>query len=455
MSFTVLVSFLLTFIFVRIYVILGTIGIIDDPNLYIKGYHIHHLNYGIVTLAFAGILALFFQNKKNRLKIGAIYGIGLALTFDEFGMWLKLEDDYWTRLSYDAVVVISIILASMVYIPSFWYKIIRHMRSNVDRIKNVSKKENSKLRLKSRFGFLKNSLGLPKSVENLELSFLFQTIAVFLITSFLSLATANNMITGEVIYTSQPVQPIYVPPSPSPPYTPVQVGIFQFLVSFFLATLLMLIFLQLFKGKFLFEVFFSGAVIFGAQGPLGIILTKVNAFLVSIAIVILRFAYPRIWTQNIAVIIGVSGIAASLGLSVKPLMALSLLVVLSVYDIAAVYKTRHMVKLFKGMAEKGAVMALIIPKSISLWFNKFENITVENKDKYIFLGTGDLALPLFFATSAFPSGIKFSLLIVCGAVIGFIVNHIVFVSQKERKPIPALPAIAFFAIAGYVVATYL
>ena len=140
MSFTVLVSFLSTFIFVRVYVILGTIGIINDPNLYIRGYHIHHLNYGIFILAIAGFFALIFQDTKNRLKIGMLYGIGLGLTFDEFGMWLKLENDYWTRASYDAVIIIGLIFTSVVYIPSFWRGLIKHMENGIIKMNNIKQR---------------------------------------------------------------------------------------------------------------------------------------------------------------------------------------------------------------------------------------------------------------------------------------------------------------------------
>jgi len=294
-----------------------------------------------------------------------------------------------------------------------------------------------------------------KKIKDLQLNFLAQIIIAFLITASFSLATAHSMTTGKVAYTPEPVQSVYVPPPSSPSaiplYQPVEISIFQFLVSFLIATILMLLFLQIFKGKFMFEVFFSGAIIFGAQGPLGIIFVKSVAFLGAIAIVVLRFIYPRIWTQNLAIIIGIAGIAASLGMSVEPLMALVILILLSVYDIIAVYKTRHMIKLFKGMAKRGAVLALVIPKSFSLWFNKFEIIKPKNKNEFIFLGTGDLALPIFFAISAFSQGIEFSLFIIFGAVVGFAVNHLIFINQKEKKPIPALPAIAFFSIIGYII----
>jgi len=296
---------------------------------------------------------------------------------------------------------------------------------------------------------------MTKKIKDLKLNFLFQIILVFSVMSSLSLATANNMITGNVVYTSEPVQSVYVPPSPAPPYHPAQVDIFQFLVSFFLATSLMLVFMRLFKGKLLLEIFFAGAIVFGAQGPLGIIFTKLVAFIASIAVIVLRFIYPRIWTQNLAIILGISGIAASLGLSSTPAVAIAFLAVLSIYDIIAVCKTRHMVELFKGMAKRGVVLALAIPGSFLLWLDKFESITAENKDEYIFLGAGDLALPLFFAMSVFPVGIKFSVLIILGAILGFTADHVIFMSQKEKKPIPALPAIALFSIAGYIAAAYL
>lgn len=140
MSFAILTSFLFTFILVRTYVRLGRIGVIEDPNLYIRGYHIHHLNYGIFILAITGLLALFFLNTKNRLKLGVLYGIGLALTFDEFGMWLKLEDDYWSRLSYDSMIIITVIFMSMVYLPSFWHKLIGHIQSWANRLIHMKNK---------------------------------------------------------------------------------------------------------------------------------------------------------------------------------------------------------------------------------------------------------------------------------------------------------------------------
>ena len=47
-----------------------------------------------------------------------LYGVALALTFDEFGMWLHLDTDYWQRVSFDAVVVVGALLGLVATSPA-------------------------------------------------------------------------------------------------------------------------------------------------------------------------------------------------------------------------------------------------------------------------------------------------------------------------------------------------
>jgi hypothetical protein len=115
----VLVAFLITFICTRMLVFLIMAHRIPDLYLYIGETHVHHLNYGILLIAAVCAYLLFVQPKDNRtIKIAAIgYGIGLALTFDEFGMWLHLGGSYWQRASFDAITVVGAVLALIGYTP--------------------------------------------------------------------------------------------------------------------------------------------------------------------------------------------------------------------------------------------------------------------------------------------------------------------------------------------------
>jgi hypothetical protein len=113
----VLAAFVFTFVTARILVIF----IMDKklpPQLFfhVSGTHVHHLNYGIFLLSIVGGVMIFGQPTGIRLSITAlIYGVGLALTFDEFGMWLHLGGPYWQRASYDAVVTVGSVLALIAY----------------------------------------------------------------------------------------------------------------------------------------------------------------------------------------------------------------------------------------------------------------------------------------------------------------------------------------------------
>jgi hypothetical protein len=92
---------------------------IPDLYLHLGGTHIHHLNYGIFMLSLVGGYLLFARPDLRRLqRIASFYGVGLALTFDEFGMWLHLGGSYWQRASFDAVVVIAALLGLMIVAPA-------------------------------------------------------------------------------------------------------------------------------------------------------------------------------------------------------------------------------------------------------------------------------------------------------------------------------------------------
>ena len=115
----VLFVFLLTFVLARAVVFGIMARWLPDLFLHLGGTHVHHLNYGIFLLCGAGAWMLFAPPTGRRRSACAVfYAIGLALTFDEFGMWLHLGGGYWQRASFDAVTVIAAVLALIAYAPA-------------------------------------------------------------------------------------------------------------------------------------------------------------------------------------------------------------------------------------------------------------------------------------------------------------------------------------------------
>jgi len=112
----VLLSLMLTFITARLVSILMLLPHVPDIYLHVHETHIHHLNYGIFLLAGVGAYLLFTPGPPTPAA-AVLYGIGLGLTFDEFGMWLHLNGDYWQRASFDAVIILAAALGLAAFAP--------------------------------------------------------------------------------------------------------------------------------------------------------------------------------------------------------------------------------------------------------------------------------------------------------------------------------------------------
>ena len=112
--------FILTFVTSRVMVILIMSGKVHDFYFHVgkAQTHIHHLNYGIFTLSGVGAYLLFRRPSGTRLTLATIvYAIGLGLTFDEFGMWVKLGGSYWQKASVDAVIIIAAAFGLLAFLP--------------------------------------------------------------------------------------------------------------------------------------------------------------------------------------------------------------------------------------------------------------------------------------------------------------------------------------------------
>jgi hypothetical protein len=114
------VSFFLTFGLVRLLVISIVYGFGPFHWVTFRGRHIHHLVWGILILLIVGYgYLLELGSEDTPLSIftsrlmSILYGVGAALTLDEFSMWLNIQNDYWSRQgreSIDIVILFGAIL---------------------------------------------------------------------------------------------------------------------------------------------------------------------------------------------------------------------------------------------------------------------------------------------------------------------------------------------------------
>ncbi|GAC1332171.1 MAG: hypothetical protein NVSMB17_10990 [Candidatus Dormibacteria bacterium] len=121
-------SFAMTFALTRALTLAIRANVGPFHNVSVGGRHIHHLVWGILLLLVVGYLNIVeFGGTSWKTSVGirltcVLFGVGAALTLDEFALWLNLEDVYWARegrKSIDAVLVFgSLLIAGVAAEPA-------------------------------------------------------------------------------------------------------------------------------------------------------------------------------------------------------------------------------------------------------------------------------------------------------------------------------------------------
>jgi hypothetical protein len=113
----ILITFLLTRTVTRL-IRSGSGGGAGLGNVHIGGNHIHHQVFGILIMIGTGILLVSQMPHGAGLDgAAAAFGVGIALTVDEFALWLHLEDVYWTargRKSFDAIFCVLVVCGALI-----------------------------------------------------------------------------------------------------------------------------------------------------------------------------------------------------------------------------------------------------------------------------------------------------------------------------------------------------
>ena len=234
--------------------------------------------------------------------------------------------------------------------------------------------------------------------------------------------------------------------------SPQPISPWQFLFYFFLATVFLLFIIYFFKFKkgkgLILKLLFLLAIGFGDIFFFSLFLPDILNFLIVSILIFFLIKKPFLIVHNLAVVFAVAGVGAGLGIRLTPDMVILLLLIFSIYDFIAVYKTKHMVKMAKEMVKGQAILGFVIPQKISDFPTHLKE--VKPGGKFLILGAGDIVFPLILAVSLIPQGILNSLIVALFSLVGLFAGFLIFISKKTRQPMPALPPIALFSIIGYL-----
>lgn len=232
-------------------------------------------------------------------------------------------------------------------------------------------------------------------------------------------------------------------------FTPIDIVIFCLVFGIF--TWLMITFGRM--ARVSLSLFWVVAILAGSQYAFESWLVWPWNFIAALALVVLIRIQPRVILHNLGMIIGISGLATLMGLSVTPIVAAIILCVLSIYDIVSVYKTKHMVTIAGQMLQSGSVFGFLVPARLTDFFGSVRESLDERRS--MLLGSGDIGLPLVLVTSAVYVSLGAAIVTAGASLIGLMTMQWLFIHQEKPAPMAALPPIAASAILGYLLAILL
>jgi len=203
------------------------------------------------------------------------------------------------------------------------------------------------------------------------------------------------------------------------------------IVALFFATVIALV-LAKFRAIKLWKFWFFVSVVLTLTIAFGAFLPDAVALAIAFVLALVKIFKQNIFFHNLSELFIYAGLA---GLFV-PLLNLAsitiLLVVISLYDVIAVWKTKHMV----GMAKFQTKAKIFAGLHINY-----------GKGKEAILGGGDIGFPLMFAGVALKAGWIHALFVIIFTTLALAL--LFFLSKKDRY-YPAMPFLTIGSFIGFL-----
>lgn len=212
-----------------------------------------------------------------------------------------------------------------------------------------------------------------------------------------------------------------------------------FLVLVLLATLILYLALRASKSAWPFQVVFVLAIWAGSSALFDIFLPPPWGFLAGLIVAYAYFRRPSNLIANLSLSLALAGLAGAVVSGLRPTAIAVIFTILAFYDIVAVYVTGHMVRLFRGLTDRGVQVAYVLKGA---------------SEPAFYLGSGDVALPALLAASVARESLAGGLAVALGALLGCLLMFRLFFSPV-RRPMPALPPIALGSLSAYLISLLL
>ncbi|MGC8537727.1 MAG: presenilin family intramembrane aspartyl protease [Candidatus Micrarchaeia archaeon] len=318
------------------------------------------------------------------------------------------------------------------------------------------------------------------SLKVIEYRQLLYIIAMFMFVQFFGLLLGIELFSGEIIP---------IPSQQSQSFFSTPLDLLFYVAYIIIVSLILILVFRIYKGRKLFIAFEAVVIFVASMIVFMVIFGLINdstiltvygtpittnfsiAVIAALVLIYLKNRKPQL--RNVAAIIASVGVGLILGISFPFYIALLFMGLIAIYDFVAVFITKHMLALARvaednnlalliGVNEVEALPARSLDKEYVKEYRKNKS-KLKNSNELgnllgsslvpvaarVELGTGDLAIPLMVAISAYSPGPNFvlSFFVIFGAIAGLLLT--MFILRKYKRALPAIPPL-FLGIIVFV-----
>jgi len=229
------------------------------------------------------------------------------------------------------------------------------------------------------------------------------------------------------------------------------------------SAIVLLFVLKYYRGKLLFTLIEIFLMVFTLQTLFSLAMPELHALVLAIIIVAAKFKVKHL--RSLLLLIATSVVGALIGTWIDLLPAIILAVLLSAYDIIAVFYTKHMIALAKGLDDREASFsisfALVDEKKVREGKKGMKSALEAKPDKsgnlpewhgkFIELGTGDMVVPAVLTVAALKQSFPLAIACFAGSIAGLLL--LFYLLEKRHGYWPALPPIVGGCLAGMALFT--
>jgi|YelNatPaOPRAMG01_1025707.scaffolds.fasta_scaffold105837_2 presenilin-like A22 family membrane protease len=208
---------------------------------------------------------------------------------------------------------------------------------------------------------------------------------------------------------------------------------------------------NIWKCMFFFAVWMTCSI------TLGVFIDPNLALLICFVLAFMKVWRPNIWVHNLTELLIYAGIAIIFVPLLDIFWVSALLLAISIYDVFAVWKSKHMISLANFQTNSKAFAGVLLSYKV-----KGEKAEKEGSEKgevkNAILGGGDIAFPMLFAgvvmDSMIQGGFAKNLAFLYALIIPFIVTIsllLLLVFAKKDKFYPAMPFLTSGCFIGYAI----